>query len=455
LSQSPLLTGGGGSGRSYDITGVTLKVDVAMRDRKPQVRGINVDGGVVFQESPMAINPAQPPMRILAEHLKVSEADTPNALIEIRGGGGQNGLPLQIAEITGRGAKLRAPVITLNRGTGQAWINSPGTLEMLVDRDISGNPLMKPEPMTITWQQSMQLEGRVITFLGDVRVEHASGWLRTRRLIAQTTDSIHFDGAGGGQAPQLEQLECREGVVTEFEQRDVSGVSSRQHVQLQSILVNQITGLISGDGPGKIDSVHLSKNPMALLAVGGKAEGAQAPGLVQAEPELRHLHIDFVRGVTGDLHSRTVNVLGDVRAVYGPVANWSERLEMTAGGAPKEKEVWITCDKLGVTESVAGRLADPRNRQVELLAEGKVVIEGQHPPQGAFTARGFRAKFDQAMSLFVLEGDGTTPAIVEQQQYPGGPRSPQSAQRMIFNQATGAVSIQGFQGGQYNQFNAN
>jgi hypothetical protein len=83
-----------------------------------------------------------------------------------------------------------------------------------------------------------------------------------------------------------------------------------------------------------------------------------------------------------------------------------------------------------------------------------VVIEGQHPPQGAFTARGFRAKFDQAKSLFVLEGDGTTPAIVEQQQYPGGPRSPQSAQRMIFNQATGAVSIQGFQGGQYNQFNA-
>ena len=85
--------------------------------------------------------PASPPLRIVAEHLQVTGADTPNAQIEIRGGGGQNGLPQQIAEITARGAELRARGFALNRGTSQAWINSPGEVKMLVDRDMAGKPL--------------------------------------------------------------------------------------------------------------------------------------------------------------------------------------------------------------------------------------------------------------------------------------------------------------------------
>jgi hypothetical protein len=172
---------------------------------------------------------------------------------------------------------------------------------------------------------------------------------------------------------------------------------------------------------------------------------------VLANPELRHLHIDFVRGVTGDLRSSTVNVHGDVHAVYGPVANWQDRLAMTPGGAPKPNEVWITCDTLGVTESVVGQMADPRNRQIELKAEGRVTIEGQHPQQGSFTAYGHRAEYDQAKGLFVLEWDGQTPATIQRQQFPGGPISPETAQRMIFNLQTGAVRVDGHQSGHIQQ----
>jgi hypothetical protein len=448
--QQQFINRGGTSQKSYDVTGVTLKVDVAMQNRRPQVRAISVDGGVIFQESTPAAG-GQPPMRIVAEHLRVTGADTPNGQIEIRGGGGVNGLPLTMAEITGSGAKMRAPVITINRGGGKAWINSPGDIDMLVDRDLSGNPLPAPEPMNIVWQQSMELDGRRITFLGDVNVKNSTGWLRTQRLVAQTASALNFDGAAsGGPAPRIEQLECWEGVVGEFEQRDVSGVSSRQHVQLRSIMVNQATGMISGDGPGTIDSIHLSKSPAAMLALPGGG-GLPAPGLVQTNPELRHLHIDFVRAVTGNLPTSTVNVHGDVHAVYGPVANWQERLEMTPGGSPRPNEVWITSDTLGVTQSVAGRLDDPRNRQIELKAEGRVRIEAQHPQQGSFTAFGHRAGYDQAKALFILEWDGQTPATIQRQQVPGGPISPESAQRMMFNLETGAVKIDGHQSGHLQQ----
>jgi hypothetical protein len=446
--QQQLFSPGGASQKSYDIAGVELKVDVAMRNRRPQVRAISVDGGVVFQELTPAAG-GQPPMRIEAEHLRVTGADTSNGQIEIRGGGGQNGLPLTMAHITGGGATMHAPVITVNRGGGKAWINSPGQIDMLVDRNLSGDPLPTPEPMTIVWQQSMELDGRRITFLGDkVTVKNSTGWLRTRRLVAQTTGALNFDG-GGGQQPRIEQLECWDGVVGEFEQRDVSGVSSRQHIELQSIIVNQLTGAITGDGPGKIDSVHLSKSSQGMFALPGGA--APAPQLVQANPELRHLHIDFVRGVSGDLRSSTVNVHGDVKAVYGPVANWDERLAMTPGGSPGPKEVWITSDSLGVTQSVAGRLADPRNRQIELKAEGRVTIEAQHPQQGALAAYGHRAEYDQAKSLFVLEWDGQTPATIQQQKDPGGAVSSERAQKIIFNLETGAMRIDGHQSGDFRQ----
>jgi len=443
---APLFEPNGQGDRSYDISGVTLKIDAVMRNRRPEVRGISVDGSVVFEESAVGAE-ADQPLRIAAEHLRVTGADTPNARIEIRGAGGQNGQPLQPAHVAARGATLVAPAIAVNRGSSTAAINSPGELHLTVNRDMTGNPLPKPEPLAITWRESMTLEGRRITFLGDVLVSHATGRLRTRRLVAQTAGEVRFDGSAP-QQPELEQLECWEGAVAEFDQQDLGGVTSRQHIELQSLIVNQLSGAISGNGPGRIDSVHLAKSPGAWLALPGKNGGPQPPGLVQTDPELRHLHIDFIRGVSGHLHTRTFKVHGNVEAVYGPVKSWDERLSMSPGGSPRPDEVWITCDTLGVTESPMAQVANPRLRQVELLAEDNVVIEGLDPKQGAFTARGNKAKFDQSKSLFILEG---APATIEQQQFPGAPSSPQSAQRMTFNQKTGAIKIDGLHQGRFNQ----
>ncbi|QDT76283.1 hypothetical protein [Lacipirellula limnantheis] len=443
---------GASNGKAYNIEGVTLNLDVAMRGKSGDVRGISVDGAVVFKEA-SATAPGVPPMQIEAEHLKVTDADTPNARIEISGAGGQNGLPHQIAELTGQGAKLRVPAISLQRGTSEAVVNAPGEVQLLVDRDMAGNPLARPEPLTITWLKSMQLHGRELTFSGDVRVQHESGWLNTRKLVIVTVAPVSFDG--GGQNPQVELLQCEQGVVAEFEQRDVSGVQSRQHLELQSLQVNQITGEIRGDGPGKIDSVHLAKGAGAFMAPpGGAAAAPAAPRLMNEEVKLRHLHVDFVRGVGGNLHTKTVNVIGNVEAVYGPVESWEQRLAMSPGGDPGPDTIWITCDQLGVTESPMARVDGANARQVELNAVGNVVIEGQDKQQKMFNATGGRATFDQSKGLFILEGSDTGPATITQQDYLGAPMSPQSAQRMQFNQNTGIVEIQGLHRGSFNQSGA-
>ncbi len=440
---------GTSNGKAYNIEGVSLNLDVAMQGKTGSVRGISVDGNVVFKEATATL-PGVPPMQILAEHLNVTAADTPNAQIEIRGAGGENGLPQQIAELTAHGAKLRVPAIALQRGTSEAAVNAAGEVELLVDRDMAGNPLAQPQPVTITWLDSMQLHGRELTFLGDVRVQHESGWLRTRRLVVRTVEPINFDG--GSQNPQIEQIECWEGVLSEFDQRDVTGVTSHQQLEMQSLQVNQITGEIRGNGPGKIDSIHPAKGAGAFIAVpGGEPAAPAAPRLMNEEVKLRHLHVDFVRGVGGNLHSKTVQVIGNVEAVYGPVDSWDQRLAMSPGSDPGPDTIWVTCDELGVTQSPMALVNGANTRQVELNAVGRVVIEGQDKAGKMFNATGGSATYDQSKGLFILEGSDTAPATIRQQNYLGAPMSPQSAKRLEYNQNTGVINVQGLHQGSFNQ----
>ncbi len=444
-------------GRAYDIAGVELKLNVVVRDRRPEVTKIRVDGAVVFQESPAQVA-GEPPLRITAERLEVTDADTPNAKIDIRGAGGQNGLPFHPAEIAARGTIIRAPQLTINRGTSQAWVNSPGEVQMTMDRDVTGTPLAQPQPLSITWQESMQLEGNRITFAGDVRVQNPEGWLRTRRLIAQLTAPLRFDGAGGQQAPQLAAVRCEDGAVAEFDQHDQSGaLTAHQRVELQWLEANQLTGVITGSGPGHVDSIHFSRGTSRLFTDPAAAV-APVTALVDppqdAQPQLRHLSLDFQREVAGNLKTPQISVAGDVRTVYGPVDSWDQRLTMTSGGRPEKDTFWLTCERLQVARSpMSGFTIAPDGtrkpvNQVELLAEGRadgqLVIEGEDA-RGAVTMRGHRASYDQPKTQFVLEGDGKSPAVITHQQYPGAPPSDQTFQKLVYYQNTGDVTVQGGQ----------
>ncbi|MDC0935611.1 hypothetical protein OAS39_04940 [Pirellulales bacterium] len=438
--------------RAYAVSGDKLALLVTLRDKKPDVSRVSVIGNVLFQESAASTDEA-PPLRVSAHQLRVDHADTPEAEITVLGSPAEGNAQAAPAEITVRGTTLRAASLQLNRGTSQAWIDAPGEVQLQLGRDLTGAELPKPETLTVTWRDSMRLDGDQITFLGNVMTQTASGWLQTPRLVARLSAPVQFDGASSGKQPELNQVEGYEGVLAQFEQRDAEGLTARHRIRLVSLVANQRTGDLSGDGPGQIESTHLAKGSGLFSQIAGKDAEPASNKPVQ---RLRYLNTEFSRQLSGNLHRSEIRLHGNVRTVYGPVDAWEQKLKPVLGEDPAPHTVHIECETLSVRESAAGQLFTPpgdkqRLGPLELSAEGNVTIEGQDPRQGAFTARGNRATYDQRKTMFVLQGLPNQPAKIWRQQYVGAPHSVGSAQKIQYWLNTGQASGKGFRW-EINQF---
>ena len=449
---------GPGRGRRYGIAGNRLQLQLVVREKRPEVQGIYIDGKVVFQELPLqtdALSADQSqPMVIRADHLQVEHADTRSAQIEVRGLPTVGNRPAVDARVSVRGMTLRAPTLHLNRGTSRAWIDSPGELEMLVDRDLQGNALAAGQPLKIVWQQSMELDQDQITFKKDVVVRGTSERLSTEQLIATLSEPVLFDGAANRSQSELEQIRCLGSVTVEFQQTDAGGTTSRQQFQMQTLMVNQKTGQLQGDGPGWLESVHLMT---------GKGMAGRGPFASREESHrrsskragrLRFLRIDFQRQMEGHLQHRSVEVYGNVKTIYGPVDSWNGRLHRSLSDGPGKDTIWLSSDSLRVDENPVPSTGGESHGMgsMELLAQGHVLIEGSDPDRGAFTANATRATYDQLKTLFVLHGGPSEDATLTHQQFAGGPPSKSSARKISYWQTTGDVKIEGVNKIEWSQF---
>ncbi|MCG8449595.1 MAG: hypothetical protein MI725_08455 [Pirellulales bacterium] len=429
--------GGAPRGRTYDIEGNRLQMLLTVRQRKPEVTSIDVDGNVVFQET--AANPAtSEPLIVHADQLRVEHADSPASEIFLQG---------NPATVSAAGMSIRAEAMELNRGTSRAAIRSPGELELPVDRSLSGQPLATPGRLHVRWQGGMELDRDRITFRNGVTVESGEGCLQTEQLGVRLAASIQFDGATRQQRVELTQLSCSGGAFAQFSQRDARGLTSVQTLSLnESLVVNQQTGKVEGAGGGWLESVHLSK---------GKVFGDVASQAAAHGQRLRFLHVDFVRGVEGNLNHRRVAVVGDVEAVYGPVDAWEQKLKKSVRGMPEAETIWISAQRLGVAESPLHRFpSEPGVGPLELRAEENVTIEGREGEHGRFTTFSQHATYDQQKAMFVLEGDAGQPAMIRHEQYAGAPPSETVAHKFTYVRATGEVAkVEGLIRGGWKQFN--
>jgi len=433
--QSLFSHGPSGRSRSYNIDGQRLQMLLTVRDSRPEVTSIDVDGNVDFRETASIQATPQEPLVVRADHLRIESADTPSAKIALQG---------KPATVTAAGMSIRAETLELNRGTSHVLIDSPGQLELPVNRDLSGKSLATKQQMTIQWQGGMELNQDRVTFSKGVVVEAGEGRLQTEQLTAQFSAPILFDGAAPQQRAQLAQLECSGGAYAQFSQRDATGLTSVQTIKLDdTLVVNQHTGEVRGVGGGWLESIHLSSGTNLLGREQQPSHRAQ---------RLQFLRVDFLDGVEGNMNRRKIAVKGNVETVYGPVDSWEAKLKKSVRGRPKPGTTWISSQKLAVAENPMARMQQAAGiGPLELSAEGDVIIEGRVGERGSFTTTSERATYDQLKTMFVLEGNGRQPATLTHEQYAGAPPSETAARKITYVHVTGEVKVEGVVRGGWNQ----
>jgi hypothetical protein len=322
-----------------------------------------------------------------------------------------------------------------------------GKATMMVTRDLNGQTSATPFPLEVTWKGGLEFDGnRTIVFNRNVAIASADDVLRCDRLIAKLTAPI-VPGEGLTQKTiDLSEVECTGKVTIDHLTRDKQGVTSHERMALARLTINQQTGTIAGDGPGVIRSTRFGTG---LVALTGK-QNPTAPSLISPPPgapgsKLHFLRVDFRKGMSGNMYTRELTFLENVRAIYGPVDSWEQELDVMRPESLPPDAMTLSCDRLRINEDPVASQATPQpgsEKQpigpVQLVAESNVRIDGQAPRHGAFSATAARASYDQLKDAFILEGDGRTPATLWRQGQQGAP--PQ-ANWIRYVPSTGQISV--------------
>jgi lipopolysaccharide export system protein LptA len=123
-----------------------------------------------------------------------------------------------------------------------------------------------------------------------------------------------------------------------------------------------------------------------------------------------------------------------VRAVYGPVATWTDQLEARTVDDLDAETILLACEKMVVREMPTAAGSERGTMELEALTDA--LIEGQ-----TFTARADRMAYAQAKELLVLEGRGGNDARLWRQTRIGGPTSQAAARKILYWRATNRIEV--------------
>ena len=396
---------------------------------------LTVEDNVSFRETRTA-RPDERPLLITGKWLKVSRANRPDATAKVLG---------QPAHFEGRGLSLTGSNLNLDGKTNHLWIDGPGRMEVLVDRDMEGKPLATPRNLRIDWQLKMDFDGRKTVFQRSVVATDPTHRLKTEVMEVQfqQSDPAHRSQdatAAANRADRLRQgrrhgeLFCRSATAaaTDGAESHGGGRPGDQHASGQRGLAGRRPGLAG------------QREPRHGRLAGRQPQGRQTKPKPQSN-QLSCMHVRFQGYITGNVHRHEATFHDRVRAVYGPVDSWSASLDTDDPKALGPNGMVLHCDELSVVDMTP---PNGKERDVELAAFGNAVAEGN---EGMFTARAARISYDQKKDLLVLEGDGRTDAELYRQLIPGGVVSKAAGQKILYLRKDNFAKIEGARSLEFNQ----
>jgi len=416
---------------AFHVTGQLVRAQLMRRGDETTLENITIDGNVHLRElhtvKPGANKPAEKPLVITGDTLTVQQLDSPSESLTVIG---------SEATVAARGMDIHAGNVQLQRGQNRMWIDGPGQMTLPARRPqaAAAAPVSRmpnslsatriTEPVTVDWRTGMNFNGRMITFSGDVRASTTTRNIATSTLevtLDRLVDFSNTDNAGDADA---RTLMFRGGVTMRSRNVEEGRLTSIENMQVKQLFLDQQTGEVHADGPGWLTSVRAgASKPLSTSAaqvVARPANSSLAP-----RDKLNYMYVDFQREMNGNMERKDMEILGDVKAVYGPVKTWESKLRADVPGGLGPRGAHLRCDRLALAEM--GPQISPDRKAVEIEATGNAVIESE-----TYTARAKRISFAEAKQLIILEGDGRVEAELWRQARTGAARSHTAARKILY-----------------------
>jgi hypothetical protein len=387
--------------QKFDLVGKHLQVQLLRRGPETVVEHLILDGDVRLREIQTA-KPGETPLDVVGDLVQLEYANTPRTRMLVRG---------SPAKIAARDVEVAGDNLQLNRERNRLWITGPGSMALpMAGASLPGNrdpqTSASPRKMTVEWKSQMQFDGRIARFEGDVRLRGRQSTnngevfdllVGGSNLEVALTQRIDFSADKPPADVGVGGIAFRGDVVLQNTTQRLGVQTSIDRMHVRDLSIDQPSGRLQAAGPGWGTSVRLGERMPGIAA--GATTGA---GVAGSAANLAFLRVDFEDQITGNIHDRVVEFRGRVRTLYGPVADWRDKLDPDPRDGLAEGVYLLTSDRLSLAEMQA---TGDGQAAFEVVADGNAAVEGNN-----FTARAWRVSYTRAKDLLILQGDGRTDA---------------------------------------------
>ncbi|MCA9215741.1 MAG: hypothetical protein KDB27_21900 [Planctomycetales bacterium] len=377
--------------RKVQVNGTTIAIKVTMDGQDIQaIDQVDVKGNARFRELANRDSTTQP-ISVDAQAFRLSNPDSLKAFVQAIG---------EPTVISTGGFKFTASNVQLDREKNLVWSTAKGEAKIPIEQDFNGLPLQEPREATVTWDRSMEFDGSIVKLTGNAFVDGPDFQMRARQLQVHLDRYVDFSEKSPAQ-PDIKELTAQDDVRAVYETYEFGKRMTSTFFQVPNISVNALNGDLSVDGAGQI----------LLTKRGFKKNGSLAdeesprnltPQEESTDELLTFLQIDFQSDVRGNVKKRHLEFHRHVKAIYGPVYDWDQKINPNAD--PQEDDILMSCDTLIVAQ---GRARQDGTRPMDMRAIGNTFVEGM-----LFQAAGDQVAYDQSKDLLTLKGDGVRHAEI-------------------------------------------
>jgi lipopolysaccharide export system protein LptA len=487
-SQGNGLVEGGGTAipvvrqQRFAIRGGTLEAKVLIDDplTKPELSNLIITGNVRLEET-QTREPGEKPLVISGDKVvaeKLESAGTPSFPNQPQQGYPSTRLSFpptdprakdlaeykitvlgQPALVEGHGLTLSSTNINLDQRANRLWIEGPGSMDLPMPDHFNGQPIPNPGAMNVKWKQGMNFDGRIATFEEAVDANSPGKHLQTQTLKVTLTQPIKFsdpDLQNQKQDPAF--LSCYGGVFLETNELDKKQQRVYIRMEVADLDFDLISGALTAGGPGWMNMVRPDDNSMMQTERGiflpiraaAPPDGNVVSPVVQPLPSypLMGMHIKFRGAITGNLSSgnQQIDFNEDVRVDYAPVNDWAVILNPDKTELPSPNEFLLKCDNLKI-RNAGDPVSGTNATEMDALGSSSVygMLSNAREKNVLYTGRAMRISYTSAKDILILQGNGSTDALLSRQPQLGGPRDDMAAKTIRFNLKTRAADVDAIQ----------